>query len=188
MKYSLRSLMPKRSWFQFSLKTMLVGMTALCIGPLSFVANERSKAKRQKAAVEAIEKLGGSVEYDRTVPPRLATMRQILGDESFGNVANVSFQNTQVTDRDLVHLDGLTRLETLSLENTLVTDAGLEHLSGLSNNLDYLWLDNMQVTDAGLAHLAGLKGLRHLWLANTQVTNAGVAELQKALPNCRIYR
>jgi len=56
-----------------------------------------------------------------------------------------------------------------------VTDAGLK-------------LNNTQVTDAGLKHLSGLSELEFLWVHNTEVTDAGVAELQKALPNCKIFR
>src|SRR5260221_1201809 len=74
---------PKRRWYQFSLKTLLVSMTLLCIGPGGHVAYEQNKARRQKAAVEAIQELGGIVQYDQTVPPRSATMRQILVSTSF---------------------------------------------------------------------------------------------------------
>jgi len=44
-----------------------------------------------------------------------------------------------------------------------------------------------QIADAGLVHLTGLPALKILGLTGTQVTDAGVAELQKALPNCRIF-
>jgi len=44
------------------------------------------------------------------------------------------------------------------------------------------------VTDAGLKDLAPLQGLKTLLLGDTKVTDAGVAELQKALPDCKIYR
>jgi len=49
---------PKRRWYQFSLKTVLVVLTLLCLGPGRYVAYEQAKARKQKAAVEAIEKLG----------------------------------------------------------------------------------------------------------------------------------
>lgn len=152
----------QRRWFQFSLRTVLVVVTLLCIGPGGYVAYEQRKARKQKAAVEAIEKLGGEVRYDRTTPVRSGMLRQILGDESFGNVTEVLLANSQVTDVGLEHLAELTDLEILGLTDT-------------------------QVTDGGLAHLAGLKNLDHLWLYDTQVTDAGIAELQKALPGCKIY-
>ena len=179
---------PKRRWYQFSLKTLLVTLTLLCLGPGGYVAYEQNKVRRQKGAVEAIEKLGGVVGYGRNVPGRSAMLRQILGDDTIGMVESVDFWNpSQVTDADLVQLARLPRLKHLQLDNSQVTDAGLKHLAGLEN-LSGLTLYNTQVTDAGLVHLAGLKGLRHLSLYRTQVTDAGVAELQKSLPNCRISR
>lgn len=44
------------------------------------------------------------------------------------------------------------------------------------------------VRDAGLKDLAQLKKLMSRNLGNTAVTDAGVEELQKALPDCRIYK
>ena len=37
-------------------------------------------------------------------------------------------------------------------------------------------------------HLKGLTGLQVLFLMNTKVTDAGVADLQKALPDCQIFK
>ena len=39
--------------------------------------------------------------------------------------------NTTVSNDGLVHLKGLTKLQTLYLVNTRITDAGLVHLEGL---------------------------------------------------------
>ena len=179
---------PKRRWYQFSLKTLLVVMVLLCLGPGGYVAYEQNKVRRQKEAVEAIEKLGGVVEYGRNASARPAMLRQILGDDTIGMVESVDFWNpSQVTDADVVHFARLPRLKHLHLTDTHVTDAGLKHLASLKD-LSGLTLDNTQVTDAGLVHLAGLKSLRHLSVYRTQVTDAGVAELQEALPNCRIRR
>ena len=177
---------PKRRWYQFSLKTLLMAMLLLCLGPGGYVAYEQNKVRRQKEAVEAIEKLGGVVEYGRSVSGRSAMPRQILGDDTIGMVESVDFWNPfQVTDAALMYLARLPRLKHLHLTDTQVTDAGLKQLAGLKD-LSGLTLDNTQVTDAGLVHLAGLKGLKHLNIYKTQVTDAGVAELQKSLPNCRI--
>ena len=71
--------------------------------------------------------------------------------------------------------------------DTPITDAGLVHLTGLTK-LQTLNLACDQITDAGLVHLKGLTNLERLLLYNTQVTDAGVAELKKALPNCDIRR
>ena len=209
---------PLRSrWYQFSLRTLLVMMTVLCLGPGSYVAYEQRKAREPQRAVEAIEKLGGYVFYDELPPARSPVMRLILGDESFGNVNGVDFnplktENRRITDADLRQLKAFPRLNHLVLKNCRqVTDAGLGELSGLAN-LQYLYLNDTPITDAGLVHIASLRSLEELSLTNTQVTGAGlmqlsgltkldylylystpitpagVDELQKALPKCRINR
>jgi hypothetical protein len=174
--------------YQFSLKTLLAAITLVCLGPGGFVAYEQNKARRQKGAVEAIEELGGVVDFGRNESARSPMLRQILGDDSFGEVERVQFWNpSHVTDADLVHLAGLERLTSLQLDNSQVTDAGLKHLTGLKN-LSYLNLDSTQITDIGLQHLVGLRGLRSLNVYRTQVTDAGASQLQKSLPNCQIRR
>ena len=54
--------------------------------------------------------------------------------------------------------------------------------------LKWLDLSNTEITDAGLEQLKGLKKLEKLDLSNTKVTNAGVKDLQKTLPNLKIYQ
>ena len=56
---------PKRRWFKFSLRTLLVVMTALCVW-LGFKVNA---ARRQKEAVTAIFKAGGTVSFDYQMVP-----------------------------------------------------------------------------------------------------------------------
>ena len=169
---------PKRRWAQFSLATMFVVVTALCVW-LSVVAN---RAHRQRDAVAAIEALGGRVGYVK--PDRKATeafptpfLRRWLSRDYFDDVRAVSLSGTQVTDAGLAHLQGLTRLRWLDLSGTRVTDVGLAQLHGLTG-LQELNLDSTQITDAGLAHLQGLMGLRWLDLSGTQVTDVGMSHLQ----------
>ena len=65
----------------------------------------------------------------------------------------------------MVHLKGLTNLESLNLNRTKITDAGLSHLSALTK-LSTLYLAGPKVTDAGLVHLGGMTNLQDLWLGN----------------------
>jgi len=37
-------------------------------------------------------------------------------------------------------------------------------------------------------HIKGLTQLQDLGLQQTKVTDAGIAEMEKALPNCKIYK
>ena len=173
---------PKRRWFQFSLRTLLIAMTVLCIGPGGYVAYEQGKAREKQGAVAAIEKLSGYVFYDEKAPARSGLTRLILGDDSFGNVNGVDFnplktENRQITDADLRHLQSFPRLNHLVLKNCRqITDAGLGELSGLAN-LQYLYLNDTPITNAGLVHLARLSSLEELSLTHTQVTGPGLLQL-----------
>lgn len=81
-----------------------------------------------------------------------------------------------VSDDQLRHLPGLTKILSLKIGYGEVTDAGLRHIAGLTS-LRELELPRQAVTDAGAAHLAGLTELRELNLRDTKVGDAGVAGL-----------
>jgi len=175
---------PKRRWAQFSLATMFVVMTMLCVW-LSAVVN---RANRQRDAVTNIEALGGSVYYwdsdqeqrdqeaSETFPKPF--LRRWLPRDYFDEVRIVEFDGTEVvTDAGLVHLQGLTGMRELNLDHTQVTDAGLAHLHGLTG-LVLLSLNGTQVTGAGLAHLQALNGLEWIHLDGTRFTDASLAHVQ----------
>jgi len=99
----------------------------------------------------------------------------------------VIFDNSAVTDDDLIHLQHIPKLTGLSLVNTGITDAGLAHLVD-HPQLEDLNLDRTKITDAGMKHVQGIPKLRTLTLAGTQVTDSGVDEFQSARPDCKINR
>ncbi|MGA2063201.1 MAG: hypothetical protein ABSG67_22245 [Thermoguttaceae bacterium] len=94
--------------------------------------------------------------------------------------------SSQITDNGLEHLEGLIQLQRLYIWNSQITDAGLEYLKWLTN-LQELDISNSHVTNAGLEHLKVLTKLKTLDLRKTKVTDTGVQDLQKALPNLKIY-
>ncbi|MGO8691901.1 MAG: hypothetical protein ACLQLG_19950 [Thermoguttaceae bacterium] len=180
--------------FQFSILALLV-LTLVVAVPFSWLATEMRAARKQREALERVEKLHGSVSYDyqfdtssdvtsAAKPPGPAWLRTLLGDDFLASVV-VCVAVNDVTDDLLENLKGQTRLVELHLINTHVTDAGLEHLKGLPR-LQSLFLTGTKVSDAGLKHLEGLTQLRYLDLSGTKVTAAGVKRLQQALPNCLI--
>ncbi|MGO8688343.1 MAG: hypothetical protein ACLQLG_01800 [Thermoguttaceae bacterium] len=182
----------KLRWYQYSLRTLLLVMTLACVG-MSWVAVKMKQARQQHAAVEAIRKLGGMVDYDYQKkdpfdePPGPAWLRKLLGDDLFASVTWVRLSDSDVSDAALEYLKGLARLEILDLNRTNVSDAGLQHLKGLTQ-LRELCLGGTKVSDAGLENLMGLTQLQKLWLDSTNVTDAGAQDLQKALPNLEIIR
>ena len=176
---------PKRRWYQFSLKTLLLVMTAICLGPGGYITHEQQKARNQWAAVEAIEKLGGRIEFDPSLPSRSAWQRLLLGDDSFANATGLDLSNTRVSDAELAHVRHLSQLRWLAVSWTEVTDSGLAHLDGLAQ-LRNLNIGETDVTDAGLVHVHGLRQLGVLSVQQTQVTDSGVLNVQKSLPKLHI--
>jgi uncharacterized protein YjbI with pentapeptide repeats len=199
---------PKRRWYQFSLRTLLLLVVLVAIG-LSFFASWLQEARRQQMAVEKLEALGAEVWYEGEEEQVIERWARNLFGLEHGVVVGVDLSGRQVTDAGLEHLKGLTSLQDLDLTGTQVTDAGLEHLKALTS-LQVLDLSGTQVTDAGLEHLKGstslwklnlsgtqvsdagledLKGLTSLWdldLSSTQVSEEGVRKLDAVLPECDI--
>ena len=111
---------PKRRWFRFSLRSLLVLVTAFCV----WLGWEVNATRRQKEAVQAIVKAGGTIGYDfqmipnaiygkllrgsrppyesglfstkyhldqNAIPSPPAWLRDNIGNDFFRNVASVSF-------------------------------------------------------------------------------------------------
>jgi hypothetical protein len=172
---------------RYRLRTLLICVTSLCIGPGGYIAYQQSLARNQQAAVRRIEQLGGTVtRSSRHSPSRRGRwLSLILGDDSSSSVTRVWLNDTAVSDADLACVARLRNLETLDLGWTPITDAGLAHLHGLEH-LEELSLDGTKVTDKGLVHLQSLQSLRKIWLEETRTTNVGRTQLQRVLPDAHI--
>ena len=104
------------------------------------------------------------------------------------NMEDLDLAGNKITDAGLKHLAGMKKLKRLDLSNTLITDAGLEHLKGFTELKQLFLYANHGITDAGLKHLAALKQLKYLDLTATKITDNGGNDLQKELPNTKIFR
>lgn len=192
---------PKRHWYQFSLRTLLVVVLLVSVG-MSWLTVRMQRVRKQREVINAVWELGGWVYGEAAEPSDQTWLRESLGSVFFPNVVDVrlagttvtdagleqlrvfaglqelGLSGTQVTDAGLEHLKGMTRLQTLYLHDTQVTDAGLEHLRGL-NNLSVLTISrNTRITDVGLENLEGLTDLNTLFINDTQVTDAGLGHLK----------
>jgi len=190
----------KRRWYRFSLRALLIVVLLLSVLPGWFALKLR-QAERQRQAVEAIRKAGGTVLYDYQFheesgmatgvqeSPVPAWLRELMGKDFFASVAAVGFHDpevstlnsrpTTVDDADAVleQVAGLTRVIRLELSANQVTDIGMEQLRGLTR-LKYLDLSYTQITDVGSKNLKGLTQLDFLELNGTQVTDAGLEHLK----------
>ena len=190
---------PRRRWYQFTLRTLLIAVTVAGCG-LGWLGFKIRAAREQQAAIAVIYELGGRTLYadefdaDGNYVPCAAPelpgpqwLQGVLGADFYRSVQAAFLSQAPITDATLEKLQGLSQLRILWLDGTPLTDAGLRHVGRLAK-LEGLRLSETPVTDAGLDHLRGLSELKWLSLVGTKVTAAGVAKLQAALPNCAIDR
>ena len=108
-------------------------------------------------------------------------LTNVKGLEKLTKLEHLNLLATQLID--VKGLENLIQLTNLRLEHNQLTDVkGLEKLT----KLEMLRLDDNQLTD--VTGLEKLTQLTELSLRNNRaLTKAQIAELQKALPNCKIY-
>lgn len=169
-----------RRWKQFSLGTAFIFLTLLCVlfGPWS------DRAHRQRRAVAAISRLGGSVAYRGEVwhdfrrgdwiPVRL---KNVIGRDFFDPVTIVYLSSEEFHDSDLACLEDLPDVEEIWIPES-ITDAGLDHLRGMTK-LEQVHLRGPGFTDAGLRKLRGSRELRSLSSKNAKFTDEGLRELSQ---------
>ncbi len=81
----------KRRWTQFSVRTMFILLTCFCV----WFGFKMNRARKQEAAVKALQELGCSITYDYRLdrdggyidptpnPPSPQWLRRLLGDHLF---------------------------------------------------------------------------------------------------------
>jgi hypothetical protein len=148
----------KRRWFQFSLRTLLIG-TLICAIPCALLGRKIERKRNERNAIEAIKALGGQVfyvheEYPPTEPPGALWLRKVLGENFFDEIDSVELSESAITDDDVVILNSLPQLRGISARKTRISDAALETLKG-STQVQILTLSDTGVTDAGLECLKG---------------------------------
>jgi hypothetical protein len=199
---------PPHRWYRFSLRSLLIFVSALVILAGWFGARLQ-RASRQRAAIKAIVSDGGWAlyEYQHMSPgnatmfvyersPKPAWLLWLLGEDYFSIVDKAgamsdaglnAVQNLTELKQLLIGSDGSDRPGPMFSRPTpaSVTDAGLNHIENLTQ-LQSIVVVGSTIDDAGLEHFARLKQLEVLGLFQTRVTSDGIARLQKALPNCKI--
>ncbi len=117
---------PCRRWFQYSLRSFLILLTALAVW-LGFVVN---RAREQREAVKEIEAVGGNVIYDwelsylpaaspidldpDAISPGPGWLRRLVGDEFFQDVGVVFLAGPEASALSAIpHLQRLRALRIL---------------------------------------------------------------------------
>jgi Leucine-rich repeat (LRR) protein len=191
---------PSRTWFRFSIRAMMLLVVAVAI-VLGWQVNN---ARKQRAAVAAIQRAGGWVHYDYEFKSGKLTpgqspwapiwLRRMVGDELFHNVGQVSlvyddstgkrFDNGKVDACDdlLKQIAGLPGVKTLMLKETQATDEGMRQIGRMTGLEElYIW-DARAVTDSGVAHLKSLRNLKAIHINGSNLTDLSLA-LLSSLPS-----
>jgi hypothetical protein len=191
---------PRRRWFQFRLRTLLVLMLLACIG-MSWFAMKMRQARRQRAAIVAIQAGGGQVtKWSKYFAPTFqgwqwpsqdarlsrgqhiyenesrahAWLRWLLGDDFFTHPTQALVTNGM----GMEHLAELPHLEILNLTSNKITDTDLAHVKCLPR-LQVLYVISNNITDVGVEHLKELRQLDSLYLFGKQLTDAGLEHLEE---------
>ncbi len=188
------------SWLRFSLRTLLVVMTVLCIW-LGFKVNA---ARRQREAVTAITKVGGDVWFDyqltlspsgsvafsrpNALPHEPIWLRSLFGDNFFHKVLVAEAQPALHTGTfefsDLNWLAGLPDLTVLILDgikikkDTItarrpVIDSDMCMIAQL-DQLRSLGLNHTAISGEGISQLANKRNLKVLSFMDTPITDSGL--------------
>jgi hypothetical protein len=175
---------PKRRWYQFSMRTLLLVMLVLPTG-VGWIGVRLNRARENWAAIAteqaALEKavtqnknLNGHIFVKLARDkPWLDSLFNDPGEDWYCHFVGGS----TLGDAGLEHLKALPRLQNLWLRGTKVTDAGLKHLERLPH-LRRLELDDTGVTDAGLEHLEGLTNIECLVLGGGNFSDTGLEHLK----------
>jgi hypothetical protein len=181
-----------KRWYQYSLRALLLVVTLfafLC----SWLGVKIHQAKKQRKAVEALQKLGAGVLYDyqldayvqnNPIPqqPAHPWLKNLLGEDLFLSVDYIGVPKN-FNDDGLQYLDAIPNIETISFSESQITDAGLDRIKHL-DRLSSLNLNYCGISDKGLQNLKTLTQLQILYLYDTQITDAGLENL-KELKNLR---
>jgi hypothetical protein len=176
---------------RFKLRTLLIAILGICL-LLGWFASLRSSAKRQRRAVQAIEKAGGHVVYDYEYdgegyakqgasPPAPAWLLALLGDDFFADVVAVLYIKKNGHEGAILHhLAELPDLKSVDLCGTNTTDHALGRIGDLKH-LERLLLNKTKVSDTLLPRVARLKRLQDLKLRGTLVTDVGLECLHDSI-------
>jgi hypothetical protein len=171
--------------FQFSIRSLLVLTVAVAV-PFGWLGVEMRRARKQKAAVDAILSLGGGIRYawgtdtlgvpiERSTSAS-ASLQDLLGLDFFAQVVQAEFSGIQLTDRGLEAIRDLTQVRWLFLSNSKVTDGRLQVIGSLPS-VEGLDLDDSKISDAGLKHLGAMASLKWLGIRGNHITDIGLEQL-----------
>ncbi len=197
-----------RRWLRFSLRTLLVFVTLLCI----VLGIWLERVRRQYAIVKAISDTGGWVEYEIEDAKVERDKKEPLWHKNpFGRDLFHCVRSATVKDRQLLkRIAKLRGLTSLTVRDTKLRDDDLLALVGCKSlrslELTGSWREGMWIgmptfhptgnvqiesaplTDRALENVVRLESVQHLEISGTHFSKKGLQQLAalKRLKTCRI--
>ena len=146
--------------FQFSIRSLLILTVAVAV-PCSWLGVEMNAAREQKAAVEAIRKVGWGCYYEWEAGEEIdalapAWLRNRMGTDFFAWPVWIFNRSTKDTNAALEQMKDMTHIRWLDLGCSYISDDKLEQFTRMSQ-LEKLELNCTNVTDTGLKTLRMLQ-------------------------------
>lgn len=194
---------PNRRWFKFSLRTLLVLMTVLCV----WLGLQVNAARRQREAVTAILKAGGMITYDwqygppakptgnylvdygqslnNSASPRWPWLSTVFGDDCFQSVTGVLF-NTPNPNATKANYDQIAKLPALKFFCLGPTDNPAFALNGSDltslaelKHLELLQLYGTHITGEMIEKWQSHNTLKSVSICNCDFDDSGMQEIGK---------
>jgi Leucine-rich repeat (LRR) protein len=180
-------LKPRRPWFRFSLRFLLL-LVAVVAVPLAWKVN---RARNQRLVVAEIERLNGHMYYDYErnfnvglstsvvpQPPGPNWLREFLGIDYFADIVHVNVRGPQVANDTLARIASLPHLQLLGVDSDRITDRGVAMVAS-SKELISFGVASKSVTVASIDHLQGLPNLQFLRCSGSQVNDSWIEHIAR---------
>jgi Leucine-rich repeat (LRR) protein len=159
-------------------------LCALLVTSGLWAAEEKNAA--QEEAVAVIQKMKGFVVTDKDRPGKPVTEVHLYAGKTAGiglapleklpEIEWIGLHDSDISEAELDHLKGLTKLRRLGLAHLKLDDASLKRIEDIAT-IEILFLMENPITDAGLDHLRKMTKLKELGLGQTKVADAGMVQV-----------
>jgi Leucine-rich repeat (LRR) protein len=150
---------PSRHWYQYTLRALLLLVTATACLLLAWRVCVQPWRDQQRV-MALVEKLGGTYQSVESGP---GWLRGLLGADEFQDITHIDLADCDTPEAYVAAVSRLPKLETL-------------------------FVGGLQITDKEVASFRRLASHQVLVLDSTRVSDAAIAELRAARPNLRIHK
>ncbi|PQO46276.1 leucine-rich repeat domain-containing protein [Blastopirellula marina] len=172
---------PRRHWFSFSLRGMLLLMLFIC-GLSAFLAKDIIEGREEQAIVDQVNQVGAYITYvhqqesNHGLVPGNPLLKSIFGENYLARVRELSL-NGPIGEDVIVQLPQLRQLEILRIGPEKLSDRSVDALVRIPQ-LQVVYFDGTEITPQQLRRLAKSSSLIQLVLDRQTSTDAHLAQLK----------